>query len=261
MHLLQLPGLVCFLSLAALCHATPIRLATGNYPPYEYEEAGEIKGLVIEVLREAFRRNNQSVEFQVVPWARALWMAEHGEVDGVFATIKTPEREKTLVFSNEPVVIMGSSFFIKKGRPIVFNGNINSMSSYQIGILRQASNGPIFDNAVRTGILKNIDLSADASTNIKKLIAERNDVMVGDTIGTVFILKQNQQLDQVTTLNPALTATPGFVAFTTRKDLRLTREALDQTLKAMKKDGSYQRIIDKYAKDTRPFLPAKPTNP
>nr|WP_314898672.1 hypothetical protein [uncultured Deefgea sp.] len=33
--------------------AEPIRLVTGNYPPYEYEEAGEIKGLVVEVLRRS----------------------------------------------------------------------------------------------------------------------------------------------------------------------------------------------------------------
>lgn len=231
-----------------LMAAEPIRLVTGNYPPYEYEEAGEVKGLVVEVLKEAFARNNQPVEFKVVPWARALWMAQHGEADAVFATIKTPEREQNLNFSSESLIPLSSAFFVKKGSPIQYNGDIATVANFDIGLLRQASYGPAFDTALKTGVIKYPDFTTDTLTNIKKLVAGRIDVMAGDRIGTLHLLQQNKLLDQVTVLSPEINISPSYLAFNKNKDHTATRDAIDKAIKAMKKDGSYQRIVDKYTR-------------
>jgi len=228
--------------------AEPIRLVTGNYPPYEYEEAGEVKGLVVEVLKEAFARSQLPVEFKVVPWARALWMAQHGEADAVFATIKTPEREQLLNFSNESLIPLSSAFFVKKGSPIQYNGDLNALAEQNIGLLRQGSYGAVFDAAVKNGTLKHPEFSIDTLTNIKKLIAGRIDLMAGDRIGTLHLLQQNKLLDQVTVLSPEINTSPSYLAFNKTKDHSATRNAIDKAIKAMKKDGSYQRIVDKYTR-------------
>lgn len=228
--------------------ADPIRLVTGNYPPYEYEEAGEVKGLVVEVLKEAFARSHQPVEFKVVPWARALWMAQHGEADAVFATIKTPEREQLLNFSNESLIPLSSAFFVKKGSPIQYNGDLNALAEQNIGLLRQGSYGVAFDVAVKNGILKHPEFTTDTLTNIKKLIAGRIDLMAGDRIGTLHLLQQNKLLDQVIVLSPEINTSPSYLAFNKNKDHAATRDAIDKAIKTMKKDGSYQRIVDKYTR-------------
>lgn len=228
--------------------ANPIRLVTGNYPPYEYEEAGEVKGLVVEILKEAFARNNQAVEFKVVPWARALWMAQHGEADAVFATIKTPEREQFLDFSSESLIPLTSAFFVKKDSKIQYNGDLNTLADMNIGLLRQASYGIAFDAAVKNGTLKYADFTTDTLTNIKKLIAGRIDMMAGDRIGTLHLLQQNQMLDQVKVLSPDINASNSYLAFSKNKDHSKTRDKIDNAIRAMKKDGSYQRIVDKYTR-------------
>lgn len=238
---------LCFISNLALA-SEPIRLVTGNYPPYEYEEAGEVKGLVVEVLKEAFSRSNQNVEFTVVPWARALWMAQHGEADGVFATIKTPEREQTLSFSNESLIPLSAVFFVKKGNPIQYHGDLNSMANFNIGLLRQGSYGVEFDNAIKTGVLKNPDFTTDTLTNIKKLVTGRIELMAGDRIGTLYLLQQNKLLDQVSVLSPEISTSASYLAFNKNKDYTSTRDAIDKAIKSMKKDGSYQRIVDKYTR-------------
>ena len=224
----------------------PIRLVTGNYPPYEYEEAGEVKGLVVEVLKEAFARSNLSVEFKVVPWARALWMAQYGEADAVFATIKTPEREQVLNFSSESLIPLSSAFFVRKGSPIKYNGDLSTLAEQNIGLLRQGSYGIAFDTAVKNGTLKYPDFTTDTLTNIKKLVAGRIDIMAGDRIGTLHLLQQNKLLDQVNVLSPEINTSPSYLAFNKNKDHTATRDAIDKAIKAMKKDGSYQRIVDKY---------------
>ncbi|QZA77121.1 transporter substrate-binding domain-containing protein [Deefgea tanakiae] len=228
--------------------AEPIRLVTGNYPPYEYEEAGEIKGLVVDVLKEAFARSNQSVEFKVVPWARALWMAQHGEADAVFATIKTPERKQVLNFSNESLIPLSSAFFVKKGSPIQYNGDLNTLAEQNIGLLRQGSHGIAFDTAVQNGTLKYPDFTTDTLTNIKKLVAGRIDMMAGDRIGTLHLLQQNKLLDQVNVLAPEINTSASYLAFSKSKDHTATRDAIDKAIRSMKKDGSYQRIVDKYTR-------------
>ena len=39
--------------------ATTLKLVTLQYPPYEFEKDGEIKGIAVEIIREAFSRMNQ----------------------------------------------------------------------------------------------------------------------------------------------------------------------------------------------------------
>ena len=114
----------CFTISAVAADAQTIKLVTGNYPPYEYEEDGDIKGMAVTLINEAARRCNIAVKIQVVPWARALREAEEGLVDGVFSAIMTPERKQKLNFTTQPIVPLMVSIFVKRGSPVKYDGHI-----------------------------------------------------------------------------------------------------------------------------------------
>ncbi|MFZ6642987.1 substrate-binding periplasmic protein [Undibacterium sp. TC4M20W] len=94
--------------LLALCCSTSIaatfKLASLHYPPYEYVEQGEVKGIAVDIVKEAFRLMGHQVSINIYPMRRSLEMVKNGEADGIFTVFKTPEREKYIIYSNEAVL-------------------------------------------------------------------------------------------------------------------------------------------------------------
>ncbi|MBU2712432.1 transporter substrate-binding domain-containing protein [Zooshikella harenae] len=50
-------------------HAETIRLLTLSFPPYAYVESGEVKGFVVDIVKETMARMKQKYELVVQPWA------------------------------------------------------------------------------------------------------------------------------------------------------------------------------------------------
>jgi polar amino acid transport system substrate-binding protein len=232
--------------LASPAQADPIRLVTGNYPPYEYEENGQSKGIVVEIVTEAFRRSNQTAQISVMPWARALRLAQEGFADGVFTAVKTPEREQTLLYSDETLIPLVVSLFVRKDALISYDGNLAKLSEYRFGVVNQFSNGLLFDSAVKEGMLKNVEVASNTDSNVKKLMAGRIDIMVNNRHGALFFLSKNNALDKVVELHPDIDHSPSYLAFTRKHDMTKVRDAFDRALASMKSDGTYQRIIERF---------------
>lgn len=226
--------------------AVPLELVTLQYPPYEYEENGEVKGIAVEIIQKAFKRMQQPISITVLPWARAIHKIEHGEADAIFTAFKTSERETFAEFSNEILMPQIVSLFVKKNSRIVFDGNISKLSQYQFGAVRKVSYGESFDTAVKNEVLKNIQLVTIGKQNFLKLLRDRIDIVVSNKYGALDILKQLNKLDMVQELSPELQSIPSYIAFSKKRNLSAIRDKFDATLKQMKNDGTYDKIINSY---------------
>jgi len=78
-------------------------VVTSPWKPYEYEEDGEYKGLAVELLDRVMTDIDVPYTFELLPWTRALKLAELGGADGLYVATYTPEREEFLYFSPEQV--------------------------------------------------------------------------------------------------------------------------------------------------------------
>ncbi|NVJ97039.1 MAG: ABC transporter substrate-binding protein [Alphaproteobacteria bacterium] len=70
---------------------------TENYPPLNYEENAELKGLSVDLLLEMLARSNVPVSpttIVVVPWARGYQETQNRPGTVLFSTVRTPAREK-----------------------------------------------------------------------------------------------------------------------------------------------------------------------
>lgn len=226
--------------------ASTLKLVTLQYPPYAFEKDGEIKGIAVEIVREAFRRMNQPVTISLHPWAAALGQTENGEADAIFTAFKTPEREKFADYSKEVLITQSISLFVKGKSNIIFDGDFEKVSQYAFGVVSNISYGGIFDNAVKNGVITKRVISDSAEVNMQRLLEGRFDILVSNTFGALDNLQKMDAQDDVKQLKPPIQKVPSYIAFSKKNMLVFVRDRFDRILKEMIKDGSYGRIVKSY---------------
>jgi polar amino acid transport system substrate-binding protein len=94
--------------------AEPLRLVTGNYfGPFEDIGDDKAPGFTVEVLRQVFAAMGQEFTFESFPTQRVWRLVLRGERDGMFATYRTPEKERVCSFPDEPVDQVRWVFFVR----------------------------------------------------------------------------------------------------------------------------------------------------
>ena len=73
--------------------AADLRAYTEPLPPLNYEEAGEVRGFSTELLRAVAQRAGLSLEIRVLPWPRAVAMAQGDHRSVLYTLTRTAARE------------------------------------------------------------------------------------------------------------------------------------------------------------------------
>jgi len=233
---------------ASQVFSEPLQLVTLQYPPYEYEEEGELKGFIAAIVKEVFKRIDQPINIKVYPFARALNMIHDGNADAIFTAAKNPERETFADFPKEILIDQRMSLFVSTNSTLTFDGDLNKLRQYRFGVINGYRYGNIFDDAVKNGILPNIDQTDSAESNIKKLVVGRFDFMMSNREQALFTIKALGFSDAVRELKPEVQIIPSYLAFSRKRNLGTVREKFDSGLRKMKDDGTYERIISEYWK-------------
>ena len=95
-----------------------VKLAVENsWPPYA-DNSGN--GISKKIIQEAYNAVGINVSFVVVPYARALKMAEHGIVGGAFNVTKQESTVAKFNFHNTPLLKSTASFYYPKSSTLDF---------------------------------------------------------------------------------------------------------------------------------------------
>jgi polar amino acid transport system substrate-binding protein len=230
----------------ASTHTTALEVVTLQYPPYEFLEDGEVKGVAVEIVQEVFKRMKVPIKITLYPWDQSLAMIQKGEADAIFTLFKTPEREAFADYSHEVLMPQVVSLFVTKDSHIVFDGDLNKLSRYTFGVVRTVSYGSIFDDAVKNGVIRISEASETGEENMKKLLQGSFDILVSNRYGALDIVKRMNNMDQVQELIPAIQSVPSYIAFSKKRSLTSLRDECDSILRNMKDDGTYESIITSY---------------
>jgi polar amino acid transport system substrate-binding protein len=87
---------------------TVILAAEDSWPPFA-KSNGE--GISKSIIEKAYAYSGMDVQFVIVPYARALNMAQAGEVDGAFNVTKQGSTEAKFHFGEEPLLRVSASFY------------------------------------------------------------------------------------------------------------------------------------------------------
>lgn len=229
------------------CFAGTLKIATLNYPPFQYEENGEIKGVAASIVKEIFARMNQPIEINFYPFPRAIYNIKNGTSDIIFTFYYKKEREQFAEYSSEPLVNQTISLFIDESAPVVFNGELSSLSQYGFGLVR-FSYGKIFDEAVAKKVIPKVEYTSQMETNMRKFLKRRFEILPSDRWVALYYYSQMASKDafQIKELSPPIQTFPAYIGFAKINKLTAVKERVDDTLKKMKQDGSYQKIIDSH---------------
>lgn len=223
-----------------------LRFATLEYPPYIVQAGDSAQGLTIDIVNEVFKRIGREVKYEFYPIARGLAMVADGTVDGFFTLKKNADRELVMLFPKETVVSQDYVFFVPKDSKLEFDGNFTSMANASIGVVAATSYGARFDTAAKNNEFRKLESSADYDTTFKKLLAGRMDAVICSKFVGLAVLKKMGGADKVRVSGSPVETVPSFLAFTKKKDYSDLAAAFDQTIAAMRQDGTIDRIMKKY---------------
>ncbi|WP_417455003.1 substrate-binding periplasmic protein [Kiloniella sp.] len=82
-----------FFSFFAIGNVNATEFYTEDFPPYNYLEKGELKGIGPNIIRELSSEVGEEPKIRVLPWARAYKYAQEMPDVGIFSIVRTPKRE------------------------------------------------------------------------------------------------------------------------------------------------------------------------
>ena len=120
--------------LATLASAADFRFVTEPLPPYSFEVEGRAAGPMVDVLQAACARLEWRCSVEILPWRRALRMAQAGEVEGMFSIVTPPNTPRPR-FHVSPAVVEGRYvLWARHGEPLRFDGDAGLLAGRAIGV-------------------------------------------------------------------------------------------------------------------------------
>jgi len=224
--------------------AEPVKISTLNWGFYVGEKLID-NGPHAVIVREAFKEVGKDVEFSFYPWKRAHNNALTKKSLLISAS-DTKERRK-IFFYSEPYDNAASYLIGLKKNKLKYDGNIQSLQNYSIGIL----SGHYLVKMLQDAGVKNVIEVSNDIQNIKMLFAGRFDFIALSKKPAIAIINNEPSIygtvEQVVFYDPPLKDNP--VHLIAHKDMPKSKAIIlefNKGLKKMKENGAYDLIIKKY---------------
>jgi polar amino acid transport system substrate-binding protein len=161
-----------FLALASPAGAAKLFLTTEVYPPYNLQASdGSVAGVYIDQLKIVLEDTGTDYEVAVMPWARAIALATTQPMHCVFATARTPEREK--LFKWVSPIHSDRNILVTRHNADINVSNLADARKYRVGTQR----GDYTEALLGTLGFPEVDVGADFQITLHKLKAGRIDLM------------------------------------------------------------------------------------
>ena len=202
-------------------------------------------GLANEIIAAAFKSVGIDVKFKVMPYNRILKLVEWGDLLGGFNVPLDEESKKKYVLGNMPLYHAVSAYYQNKEKSLKGKNRDELVNKEKIGVVLGYGYGDHFLQAVEKGnIIK--EVSRSEKINLKKLAVGRIDAtIIYDKTASVLVKELGLE-DKIEMVFQNET-TPIFLAFSKKNPKsQYYADKLDKGMAKIKKDGTYQKIMDSY---------------
>lgn len=227
------------LFISNISFAQTFTIMTEEYPPYNYMENGRIKGIATEIVREILKVIKHPDNIKIFSWSRGYNLILKNDNYILFSTTRSPIREDLFKWVG-PLVPNKTVFFARKGSGISINKLNDAAKVKSIGTYKDDFGELLLKKEGFT----NIDSVVDNKLNIKKLATGRVDLwIINEVIGNHLASKAGLS-DKIEPVYE-VTSEQMFIAFS-RNTSDSVIEKWQKVLDAIKADGTYNKIFDKY---------------
>ena len=164
--------LASFSFASGIAAQTPIVFMTESYPPFSYQEpGGKYRGAGIDQIEIIMRETQVPYTLEILPWARAIAMAETQADHCIFAAARTAEREAR--FKWVVPLFIDRNILVRHGSSKVSATTMDEAKHYTVGTHR----ADYTEGLLRSFGFPKIDLSSDFDTTLRKLLEDRIEMM------------------------------------------------------------------------------------
>ncbi|HDQ13719.1 MAG TPA: transporter substrate-binding domain-containing protein [Sediminispirochaeta sp.] len=223
-----------------------LSLYTEEYPPFNFEENGELRGITIDLMDEMLERAGSSLgkeDIQLVPWNNGYQRTQNQPNTALFATTRTAQREEMFKWVG-PIAPTTIVLTAKKSSNISING-ASDINQYSVGTVRADVGEQLLQelNVSRSSI----DSAPSPEANVRKLAADRIDLWAYEASVAKWLIKSHgydpNEYEAVYTLSEGEL----YFAFNPQVPQSVLNQ-LQNALDDIKADGTYQEILDTYLK-------------
>jgi polar amino acid transport system substrate-binding protein len=171
----------------------PLPLATVEFPPFHFKSNGEVTGFLTEIVTTTLQRMGYDAKINIYPSKRGKHLAESGQIAGIFAFTKSPDREKKYHFTL-PLTHIRDVFFKRKSSNISWE-KLEDLQPYLIGATATYNYAPVFLQAIKNDLV-NSEMVVSPTPEIihlRKLVGKRIDLAICEITLCSFIIKQNSK--------------------------------------------------------------------
>lgn len=235
--------LALFVSLPAQADNLVVGLSELDYPPYYYEEAGQLKGAAVELAETAAAQLGHTLSYQRLPWARVQYSLRSGRVDMSILYFHTAERAEDVVYTDQPYLEEASYLVAPRHLEVSYNGNLRALSDYHFVQVRGYSHGEEYDQA---DYLKKLTVNNEADL-LKALATRRPFIGVGNRPTLEYHARRLELTERIRFLEPALSQNRNYLAFS-RANPRAEQLAdeFSAVLNEFVETEAFQRLREKY---------------
>jgi len=221
-----------------------LEVVTEQYPPYNYEEDGKVKGVGTEVVEEVLKEAGIKYNIRVLPWVRALKYAKEKENVLIYCISRTKKREELYTWVGVIAPINFYIFALKERNDINKISTLNQAKPYRIGTVNEDA----MDQFFMERKFPKIDRTNLNAFNIKKLFAGRIDLWPMSEYTAKYLAKKNgydpNDLKKVYEIK-GFSGGDQYMAISNTTDAKILQRIQD-ALKKIKDDGRYKEILSRY---------------
>ena len=240
-----LAGMAGLMAQAAWAQA-PMRFVTEPFPPYTFATDGRAAGPMVDVLQAACAKLGWSCSIEVLPWRRALNMAQHGEVEGIFTVVDSPERRQYFHVS-PPVIEARYVLFARLGSGFQYAGDPQTLAGRVIGAYGPSATALTLEQLIEGVPRTRSEIEPDNRTVVRKLAAGRYGED-GLALANEAVAQHLMREDGLHNLQPAgLVKAFGYSFGLTRQSVDPAQaQALAKTLNELCRSGRTAELLKPY---------------
>lgn len=213
-----------------------------DYPPFSWYDNKVFHGSAIEIAALALERIHAPYEIRHVGrFPQVLEQARQGKVDLIAELKNTPERQEYLAYSVVPIFTNPMAVFIRSDRKLAYQSWDDLIGKR--GVMTASNKfGGGFDEFLKRRLT--VDIADTIAASFASLAKGQAEYYVNSYYPAIFYLKQEGIEADFKALQPFVTATENFAAWSKASPCADKRAEFDAALMAMMRSGEVRRLLD-----------------
>ncbi|MEH6651055.1 MAG: transporter substrate-binding domain-containing protein [Motiliproteus sp.] len=234
------------LSLPTVLLADTLRLGGMDRCPYICVSDQQRPGYMLEIAQEVFSRAGHTVEFEPLPWSRALRYVRGDHLDGIVGVLR--RNAPDLLYPKQAQAVSRFAFFVPASSDWRYSGLV-SLWQVQIGVTQDVSYGSMDSYIERyrdSPRIQSLAGEAAVSQNLRAMARERIDVLLADR-AVIDYHRHKDSADEVLKEAGVLHAEYLYIAFAP-SSLQAPEYAqiLSEGIDRLRSDGTLAAILLRY---------------